>query len=112
MRLDELPLTVDDERPLSVESEQLIHNAECELKVFWDRWHQRPIEQYVACDFRYVAACLSAIIEQKLLDGTSFCEWGCGFGVVTGLAWLNGLDAVGIEAEPFLVEKARFIIKR
>ena len=112
MRLDLLPLTVDDQKPLLAECEQLIQYAESVLQVFWDRWHRKPIEQYVACDFRYVAACISEIIKQELLDGKTFCEWGCGFGIVTGLAWLYGLDAVGIEAEPFLVQQARDLLKK
>jgi hypothetical protein len=112
MRLDRLPLTVDDEKPLPEACEKLIQHADEVLQIFWDRWHRKPIEQYVACDFRYVAASIRSIIDQGLLDGTKFCEWGCGFGIVTGIAWLLGLDAVGIEAEPFLVEQARELLKK
>ncbi len=99
----------DDERALPSEQIQLIQRTQAELQLFWDRWHEKPIEQYVACDFEYVARALLGLIEKGWLDGSTFCEWGCGFGLVTGLAWLNGLEAIGIEAEPFLCEQARRI---
>jgi SAM-dependent methyltransferase len=82
------------------------------LQGFWDRWHQDPIEQYVACDFSYVAQSLLQIQESGLAEGNLFCEWGCGFGVVTGLAAMLGWEAIGIEAEEFLVREAKRLLER
>lgn len=44
---------------------------------------------------------------EQRLRGPHFCEWGSGIGLLTALAALNGLDAVGIEADSILVELAR-----
>ncbi|MEQ8763606.1 MAG: hypothetical protein RL885_06755 [Planctomycetota bacterium] len=38
------------------------------------------------------------------------CEWGCGFGVVTGLGAKLGVDAYGIEIEPELVGEAQQLL--
>ena len=45
-----------------------------------------------------------------LARGT-FCEWGCGLGIVVGLAELLGFDASGIELEPELAESARALLR-
>ncbi len=87
--------------PLPQEQENLISEAQILLQQFWDRWHQKPIEQYVACDFEYVARALFTLQERGLVDGSTFVSGGCGFGIVTGLASLLGWEAIGIEAEPF-----------
>ncbi|MFO0921983.1 MAG: class I SAM-dependent methyltransferase [Pirellulales bacterium] len=102
----------DDASPLPQEQQNLISEAQILLQQFWDRWHQKPIEQYVACDFEYVARALFTLQERGLVDGSTFCEWGCGFGIVTGLASLLGWEAIGIEAEPFLVSEARKLLQR
>ena len=109
-RLRQLPLEIDDDSPLPSDQVALIAEANGLLQQFWDRWHEKPIEQYVACDFEYVARAMQAVRLGGLADGNTFCEWGCGFGVITGLAALSGWDAIGIEAEPFLVERARELI--
>jgi SAM-dependent methyltransferase len=97
----------DDDLPIPSEVEGLLKNADLLLQEYWDQWHRRPIEQYVACDFRDVYRALRKIKQLELADGNTFCEWGCGFGIVTALASQLGWEAVGIEAELFLVEQAR-----
>jgi len=101
MKLQALPLQVDLESTLPESISQWVQIADDRMQQFWDSFSKRPIEQYVACDFDYVAKALYEIDRQKLLDGNRFCEWGCGFGIVAGIASLLGWDAVGIEAEPF-----------
>ncbi len=110
--LEFLPLKIDDDRPLQSAVENWISKSEELLQEYWDRWLEQPIEQYVACDFRYVAMALRAIAEHRLADGRMFCEWGCGFGVVTGIASILGFEAIGIEVQPFLVGQARKLLKR
>lgn len=104
-----LPMEVawDLERPIPPSTQSLLERADARLQAYWDSWHRKPIEQYVACDFRDVWRSLASIREQSLTPGNLFCEWGCGFGIVTAMASQLGWDAIGIEAEPFLVDEAR-----
>ncbi len=50
---------------------------------------------------------LKALVTSHLLPGNRFCEWGSGFGVVTNLASIVGLDACGLEIDQPLVDAAR-----
>ncbi|OWK35142.1 hypothetical protein [Fimbriiglobus ruber] len=50
---------------------------------------------------------LQSLISSSVIRGPLFCEWGSGYGVVTGLAAGLGYDAHGIEAEGELVDSAR-----
>lgn len=102
-----IPMEWDLERPLPDATDRLLARADAILQAYWDAWHRRPIEQYVACDFRDVWRALATIREQPLAAGNLFCEWGCGFGIVTAMASQLGWGAIGIEAEPFLVDEAR-----
>jgi hypothetical protein len=112
MKLQSLPLDVDPESTLPDSISRWVQIADERMQQFWDSFSKRPIEQYVACDFDYVAKALYEIDRQKLLDGNRFCEWGCGFGIVAGIASLLGWDAVGIEAEPFLVQQGKLLLER
>lgn len=107
-RLEKIAFDLPDrfENLLSPEVSGFIEQSRAYLTRYWDRWTEHAIEQYVACDFAYVAAALAQVQDRCLTDGKSFLEWGCGLGVVTGIAWLNGWDATGIEAEAFLVAQA------
>lgn len=106
-RLEEIDFPWDSEAPIPDDVASLLSTADEILQSYWDQFHRKPIEQYVACDFRDVWRALEAITSLKLAPGNTFCEWGCGFGVVTALASMLGWDAVGIEAEPFLVSRAK-----
>jgi hypothetical protein len=111
LRLEGLDLDIDEDEAMSAEVEKFLESSQQRLQQYWDRWTERPIEQYVASDFRYVWAALQSLNRMGLLKGRSFVEWGCGFGVITGLAWYTGLSAVGIEAESFLVEEGRKLLQ-
>ncbi len=107
--LDEIP--VPDSLALDARgaaAERLIRDAETRIEQF-TRSHRPRIDNFVVCDFRLVDAALRWIVDQNLLCGESFCEWGSGFGVVTLLASLWGLDACGIEVEPSLVEQSELL---
>ena len=106
-----LEIDWDSESPIPQEIEALLAKADQRLQTYWDSWHRRPIEQYVACDFRDVYRAMHAVKSQELPIGNLFCEWGCGFGIVTAMAGKLGWDAVGIEAEEFLVEQARQFVR-
>ncbi|AMV35588.1 hypothetical protein VN12_26080 [Pirellula sp. SH-Sr6A] len=111
-RLERLDLDWDSEGEIPNDVSAMLAEADSMLQRYWDQWHQKPIEQYVACDFRDVWRSLSAVTEQRLATGNTFVEWGCGFGVVTGLASYLGWESVGIEAEPFLVQQAVAFLRK
>ncbi|QDV26102.1 type 2 periplasmic-binding domain-containing protein [Aureliella helgolandensis] len=81
------------------------------IELYWDQFPQKPLPQYIECDFNLVASALTECVQRDLIDGRLFVEWGCGFGVVTGVAGILGLDAIGVEAEPFLCEEGRKLLK-
>lgn len=76
-----------------------------------DRFHatrvKRPLHGFVPSDFEQAWRTLDALAKAKLPSGKSFCEWGCGFAAVAGLARLCGYDAAGIEIERDLLDEAR-----
>lgn len=106
-QLTPIDIAWDLERPVPLDTEVLLRRADSLLQAYWDAWHRKPIEQYVACDFRDVWRALATVRELQLAQGNLFLEWGCGFGIVTAMASQMGWGAIGIEAEPFLVSEAR-----
>ncbi len=111
-QLEKIPFDWDSEIEIPDQVERTLRVADEMLQTYWDQWHKKPIEQYVACDFRDVWRALQGVTELKLAPGNTFCEWGCGFGVVTAMASLLGWEAIGIEAEPFLVQQANEYLRR
>ncbi|MDY3551947.1 hypothetical protein R5W24_001027 [Gemmata sp. JC717] len=63
------------------------------------------VPAFVPCDYETAYKVLRALAESDELRGQRFCEWGCGFGVVAGLAEMVGFDACGIEIESALVDE-------
>lgn len=110
MPLIELEIELDDERPLPAPLAQWLEKARRRTQLYWDQFAQRPLPQYVECDFEWVVRGLEYCRQQNLLVGNMFVEWGCGFGVVTGAASLLGFEAIGIEVEPFLCEEGRILL--
>ena len=62
---------------------------------------------FVPSDFVTVWHALRAVTEANLASGTSFCEWGSGFGVVASLAEMLGFNACGMEIDRDLVDASR-----
>lgn len=89
---------------------QWIAASRARIELYWDQFSKQPLPQYVECDFDLVALALYEVVQRDLIDGRMFVEWGCGFAVVTGLAALLGLDAVGIEAEEMLCVEGRLLL--
>lgn len=110
--LEQMDFDWDDSAEIPPETEQILINADQVLQAYWDQWTKKPIEQYVACDFRDVWRALSELTSSRIANGNTFCEWGCGFGIVTGLASQLGWEAIGIEAEEFLVDQANSFLVR
>ncbi len=88
------------------ELKQWIAAGRQRIELYWDHFSAKPLPQYIECDFDYVAQALAVCVHRKLADGTLFCEWGCGFGIVTGIAAILGFEAIGVEAEEFLCRQA------
>ncbi len=61
----------------------------------------------MAADYYHVFQALSWTIQNQLIIGRRFLEWGCGFAAVTAMADSLGLDAIGIEAEHELLAAGR-----
>lgn len=111
MAIREIPFDVrSEELPLAVQA--WLRTARARIELYWDRFREKPLPQYIECDFDYVSAALLTCVERGLVDGRLFCEWGCGFAVVAGVAGLLGLDAIGIEAEEFLCTEARQLLEK
>ena len=111
MSLKQVDLDVDAQELHADVRDWLVAGRE-RIERYWDQFPKKPLPQYIECDFDYVARALQACVHQNLNDGQLFCEWGCGFGIVTGIAALLGLDAVGIEAEEFLCSQARVLLEQ
>ena len=112
MSLSEIDINDDlpDQHDNPPELQRWLDAARSRLSRYWDQFKEKPLPQYIECDFEYVATALKYCCDQDLIDGRLFVEWGCGFGVVAGVAGLLGLDAIGIEAEEFLCEQARLLL--
>ena len=81
---------------------------ESDLRVSQFLWNS-PLRAtgFVPSDFKMVYHALQAITDANLAHGTSFCEWGSGFGVVASLAATLEFMACGIEIEKDLVNASR-----
>lgn len=110
LSLIEIELPLDLDVPLPADIDQRIEQARTKIERFQDRWQRHRIEQFVASDFELVYRALSAVEQRNLISGRRFCEWGCGFAVVSCLADRLGWDAIGIEAEADLIAQARLMI--
>ncbi len=106
MPLREIDLNIADSG-LPTPIENWLIAARERIERYWDHFKHKPLPQYVECDFDLVALALKECVDRDLIDGRLFVEWGCGFAVITGVAGLLGLDAIGVEAEEFLCEEAR-----
>lgn len=107
MPLVPLELTLDP-APLPPAASELLAAAAPRIDAFLaDPKHRAST--YVPCDHELVFAGLRALRADRSI-GHRFCEWGSGFGVVTGIAALLGFDATGIEVDRELVAASRELL--
>ena len=102
------PIEIPDslqQLPYADGAEHLIDTANEAIEAFMLR-DQEVIENFVTCDFHLLDQAITWIEQNHLLTGNRFCELGAGFGVGAMLAALRGMESVGIEIEPRLVEEA------
>lgn len=112
MPLVEIELSLDLDDPLPGDIAGLIDESRTCIERYQDRWDRRPIEQFVASDFELVYRALVNIQQRSLIPARRFCEWGCGFAIVSCLADRLGWDVIGIEAEAELIAQARKMVTR
>lgn len=106
------------------------------LQVVRDRWDDLPVPNdvqhflreassrieddteelpaaFVPADYALVYQALQALSPIQALSPTNagrFLEWGCGMGVVTGLAAMLGWEAEGVERDLALTQKAETLL--
>ena len=105
MALVRVEVTPSD-RPLPAKVARFVRGADKRIDDFNEQRTRRPLHAFVSSDLEGTWRMLDAIVRGKLAPGRSFCEWGCGFAAVAGLAALSGFDACGIEIERDLVDEA------
>ena len=70
------------------------------------------VPAFVPSDFQLIALLLAQLSREGLGDGTKFCEWGSGLGIVTMIADSLGWDAIGIEIDSELVVQSKRLAVR
>ena len=106
MPLAEIPVPADlNKRPFSQPSENAIDQAHEAIERFMLA-DEHFFDNFVNCDFHLVDQAISWVVENHLLAGNRFLEFGSGFGAVTILASIHGMTASGIEIEQPLVDQA------
>lgn len=107
--LADVPLPPSATRP-DAATAAFLKDAGERIDAFFEARWQDPIVGFVPSDFAKVWPVLAALAERDLAPGRRFCEWGCGFAVVTGLAARLGFESHGIEIEADLVTEARRLL--
>jgi len=80
--------------------------TEVDLRI--DRFAKHgSVHAFVPSDYVLVYGVLRSLAARSTAPGNAFCEWGCGMGVVAGLATMLGYEACGIEINAELIDEAR-----
>ena len=110
MSWQEIDLTLSDD-PLPEDVVRLIEVAKLRQDEFYDAGLGLRFPKYVPSDPKVVYAAIAFLKDNGHIEGNVFCEWGCGFAIATGIASLVGMDAIGIEIEDELFERATALMK-
>lgn len=94
--LVEVPTKLSD-RSLSPQAVALIEQGRA-------RFRTVDCFDFVPCNYELAWRVLDAVPRGR------FCEWGSGFGIVTGLAELLGFEAQGVEIHPQLADASRRLL--
>lgn len=94
--LKDLPLPLSDEQMPAAASRFVIDGR--------SRFASVDCFDFVPSDYDFVWRMLAAMPRGR------FCEWGAGFGIITGLAEMLGFDACGVEIDTALVAAARKLL--
>lgn len=85
----------------------LLDEADERIDQFFQQKRNRRLPRFIPSDAKRVYCALKYILDNDLLLGNRFCEWGSGYGVSACLASFLDFDAFGIEIETELVDYAR-----
>ena len=98
-----------DPPQLPADVTRFLDDAEERIEAFFERKAKVARLGFFPSDYPLVFDTLRRV--QKRHDEVrTFCEWGSGFGVVSGLAAFLGLEATGIELHPELVVASRRLL--
>jgi len=88
----------------------LMEYGEDQIDAYQDGIGEQASPAFEPADYREVVEALYWIRHEYTdLPGLRFCEWGCGFGVVAGMAGLLGFESHGIENDELLVGQAHHV---
>ncbi len=105
MALLELTLALDPP-DLPERVDDLIREVDLRDEAFFEAGLGKKFSRYVPSDPVVFHSALARLKKEKLLRGSRFCEWGCGFGAAASIAALDGFEAYGIELVPELADRA------
>ena len=105
MSYEELPYTAV-KVPIPTAEQNFIDAADSQCELFYAAQLQKCYPKYVPSEPSQVYAAFKYVTDKGLLVSNTFVEWGCGFGVATGLEKFLGYQATGIEIEPELLQMA------
>ena len=94
--IKEIPLTFS-ERPMSQAAADFVTEGRARFKSVY-------CFDFVPSDYELAWRVLDALPRGR------FCEWGSGFGIVTGLAELLGYQACGVEMDEKLADASRKLL--
>ena len=97
--------------PLPERVATFVAAANARIDAFYEQRWKDPIVAFVPSDLEAAWRLFDALLREKITPGRSFCEWGCGFAAVAGVASLAGFRASAIEIERPLVAEARQLAK-
>ncbi len=92
---------------LPPEAALLIEQGRKRADVFYEQFTDQPPNGFLAGDYELIYSALALLRNNDQLQGTRFCEWGSGLGVVLGLADQLGYESYGIEVQSNLTEESK-----
>lgn len=98
-----------DPAPLPPKAAAFLLAVQARIDAFFDAPGTVQGLGFVPSDYEPVFRALRALRKQ-VPEAHRFCEWGSGFGMVTGFAALLGFEAHGIEIDAALVDTARALL--
>jgi len=84
-------------------------DAEARIDRYYERPGHVPGRGFIPSDYQLGYRSLVAV-QRAHPDARRFCEWGSGFGVVTGLAAMLEFESHGIEVDAELISAARSLL--
>jgi len=85
--------------------------ADRRVDLFYDAGLGRRYPRYIPSDPNVVYSAIATLKDGGHLQGSVFCEWGCGHGIAAGIAALLGLESYGIEIETELADRATRLMR-